>query len=131
MSRSYAVLTTAFLFVAATAFTADSAFAQQPAAGARQGQGGAPGAGARAGGPARRPALILKEEWKQNEKSDEHPVTQDGVANPNLELKLYGTNHDVLMTGRAGDENNPIHLWTGVCTTPCAATLRDRPTSPT
>jgi hypothetical protein len=30
------------------------------------------------------------------------------------------------MTGSAQDENNPIHLWTGLCTTPCAAALRDR-----
>ena len=30
------------------------------------------------------------------------------------------------MTGSAGDENNPTHLWTGMCTAPCAATLRDK-----
>ena len=30
------------------------------------------------------------------------------------------------MTGVAGDENNPIHLWTGMCTTPCAFTLKNK-----
>src|SRR5947207_7322271 len=44
----------------------------------------------RALAPARRPALLFKEERKQNEKGDEHPITQDSVANANLELKLYG-----------------------------------------
>ena len=119
MGRSHAILATAFLFVGA------AAFAQQPPAGAgRQGAAGAPAAAQR--GPARRPALLFKEEWKQNEKGDEHPATQESVANPNLELKMYGQNHEIELTGKAGDENNPIHLWTGLCTTPCAATLRDK-----
>ena len=30
------------------------------------------------------------------------------------------------MTGSAQDENNPIHLWTGMCTTPCAVALREK-----
>jgi hypothetical protein len=121
MSRSYAFITSAVLFIgAATAF----AQAPAPARGGRQGAG-AP-AGARAGGPARRPALLFKEEWKQNEKGDEHAATQESVANPNLELKLYGQNHEVELTGKAGDENNPIHVWTGLCTTPCAVALRDK-----
>jgi len=30
------------------------------------------------------------------------------------------------MTGAATDENNPTHLWTGMCTTPCGFTLRDK-----
>jgi hypothetical protein len=49
------------------------------------------------------------------------------VTNPNLELKLYGpTGKEVLLTGAKGDDNNPIHLWTGMCTTPCAIALRDK-----
>jgi hypothetical protein len=119
MSRTHAILTTAFLLVGA------AAFAQQPAAGAGRQGAGAPAAG-RQGGPARRPALLFKEEWKQNEKGDEHSVTQEGVANPNLELKLYGQNHEIELTGKAGDENNPIHVWTGLCTSPCAFALRDK-----
>ena len=85
-------------------------------------------AGARGGGAAaaRRPGLFFKEEWQQNEKNDEHPATQASVANPSLELQMYGPGKDLQLTGRAGDESNPIHLWSGNCTSPCAATLRDK-----
>jgi hypothetical protein len=78
-------------------------------------------------GRAGRPPLFLREEWKQTPTGGEHPVTADGLANPNLELKLYGsTSKDVQLTGSAQDDNNPIHLWTGLCTTPCAVALRDK-----
>ena len=51
----------------------------------------------------------------------------EALSNPNLELKMYGpAAKEFLMTGSAGDENNPTHLWTGMCTSPCAATLRDK-----
>jgi hypothetical protein len=33
---------------------------------------------------------------------------------------------EVLLTGAAGDENNPIHVWTGMCTSPCAVAFRDK-----
>ena len=123
MSRSYAIITSAILLVgAATAFAQEPA----PAAGGRQGRGGAAAGAAARPGPARRPALLFKEDWKQNEKSDEHAAAQESVGNPNLELKLYGQNHEVELTGKAGDENNPIHVWTGLCTTPCAVALRDK-----
>jgi len=46
---------------------------------------------------------------------------------PSLELKLYGpTGKEVLLTGAKGDDNNPIHLWTGMCSSPCAIALRDK-----
>jgi hypothetical protein len=32
----------------------------------------------------------------------------------------------VQLTGSAKDDNNPIHLWTGMCTSPCAVALRDK-----
>ena len=77
--------------------------------------------------PVRRPSLLFKEEWKQNEKGDEHPVTQQSIANPDLELKLYGpSSKEVQLTGKADDENNPIHVWTGLCTTPCAVAFRHK-----
>jgi hypothetical protein len=74
-----------------------------------------------------RPPLFLREEWKQTAAGGEHPVVlSEALSNPNLELKLYGSNgKDILMTGSAQDENNPVHLWTGLCTSPCAAALRD------
>src|SRR5437879_1832215 len=88
-----------------------------------------PGRG-RGAGAARvtRPPLFLKEEWKQTPAGGEHPVVpSEALSNPNLELKLYGaTSKEIQLTGSAQDENNPIHLWTGGCTTPCAVALRDR-----
>src|SRR2546425_1907188 len=79
--------------------------------------------------PARvtRPPLFFREEWKQTPKNDEHPATQESIANPNLELKLYGTtSKEVQLTGSATDENNPIHVWTGLCSTPCAVAFRHK-----
>jgi hypothetical protein len=75
-----------------------------------------------------RPPLFLKEEWKQTAAGGEHPVVPaEALSNPNLELKLYGaTSKDIQLTGSAQDENNPIHLWTGMCTTPCAVALREK-----
>jgi hypothetical protein len=74
-----------------------------------------------------RPPLFFHEEWKQTPAGGEHPVTADGVANPNLELKLYGASgKDVQLTGSAKDDSNPIHLWTGLCTSACAVALRDK-----
>jgi len=108
------------LFAAVSLVATSVSFAQQPAALA---------AGGRAGGPNRgRPPLFLKEEWKQTEKGGEHPVDAAvALANPNLELKMYGpAAKEFLMTGSAGDDNNPTHLWTGMCTSPCGATLRDK-----
>jgi len=92
---------------------AGSAFAQQPAAPR----------------PARavRPPLFFKEEWKQVPNGGEHPVTLAATANPDLELKLYGpSSKDIQLTGSAGNENDPIHLWTGLCASNCAVALRDK-----
>src|SRR5438094_6012857 len=95
---------------------AGSAFAQ----GRGQGQRGA--------APPTRAPLFFKEEWKQTPAGGEHPVDiPNALSNPNLELKLIGpTGKEILMTGSATDENNPIHLWTGMCTTPCGFTFRDK-----
>ena len=127
MLRRRVVALAVFALFGAASFAA----AQAPQGGGRAGGGAGAGAaqGARAGGggPARRPALFFREEWKQNEKNDEHPITQASVANANLELKTYGPNAaEMAITGRAGDENNPIHVWTGLCTGPCAVMLRDK-----
>src|ERR1700730_17860860 len=75
-----------------------------------------------------RPPLFLKEEWKQTAAGGGHPVVPaEALSNPNLELKLYGaTSKEIQLTGSAQDENNPIHLWTGTCTTPCAVALREK-----
>jgi hypothetical protein len=98
-----------------------SVIAQQPTAPTPQ---GGRGAAARV----TRPALFFKEEWKQIPAGGEHPIAFDSaLSNSALELKVYGpTAKELLMTGAAGDELNPIHVWTGMCTTPCAVALRHK-----
>ena len=72
-----------------------------------------------------RPPIFFREEWKQTPAGGEHPVNAaEALSNAGLELKLYGK--EILLTGSAQDENNPIHLWTGTCTTPCAVALREK-----
>jgi hypothetical protein len=41
-------------------------------------------------------------------------------------MTLHGAGQDIQLTGRAGDENNPIHLWTGTSTSPIAVSLREK-----
>ena len=100
------------------------ALAQQPAPANPAGSGRQGGAA-----PARatRPSLFFREEWKQVPGGGEHPITADAVASANLELKLYGTSSkEIQLTGSAQDENNPIHLWTGLCSPSCAVTLKNK-----
>lgn len=74
-----------------------------------------------------RPPLFLKEDWKQIPGGGEHPVTPASVTVANVELKLYGaSSKEIQLTGVDGDENNPTHVWTGLCTTPCGLALRDK-----
>jgi hypothetical protein len=83
-----------------------------------------------AGAPAARPVrpeLFLAEPWKQIPGGGEHPVTSASITSPNVELKLYGpSSAEIQLTGVDGDDNNPTHVWTGLCTTPCGLTLRDK-----
>jgi hypothetical protein len=85
----------------------------------------APPPGAGEHGPAR-PPLFLREEWKQGPKGGENPVTAASLGNPDLELTLIVPGGQIELTGNAGDENNPIHVWQGLCTTPCGLALRSK-----
>lgn len=84
-----------------------------------------PGPGREGRGPSR-PPLFLSEEWKVT--GGEQGVNPaDAVMHANLELKLYGLDSkNIQITGAAGNESNPVHLWTGLCEQTCAATLRDK-----
>lgn len=73
-----------------------------------------------------RPALFFREEWAQSAKGGEHPVEPGSVGNPDLELALHVPAGEILITGAANDETNPIHPWMGMCTTPCGASLRSK-----
>jgi hypothetical protein len=85
-------------------------FAQQP--------GGGRGAGFRRAEP---PPLFFRETWKDTAMT---PMSQDGVANPDLLVALYGPGNpdDFGVT----NEGNVPHIWTGLCNSACAVTLRNK-----
>ena len=64
------------------------------------------------------PPLFFKETWKNLEGNV--AVTQEHVANPDLELKVYGK--DVNITA----EGNIPHIWTGLCSPSCAVAFRHK-----
>lgn len=98
-----------------------------PLAHAQAATNAAPPANAAAGPPkVPRPGLFFKEDWKQTAQGGEHPVAADSIANPGLELKLYVPAGEIVLTGAANDENNPTHVWLGLCTSPCAVAFRDK-----
>jgi hypothetical protein len=71
--------------------------------------------------------LFFREEWKNETGEYEPKIAQSHVASSNLELKLYGpTAKEILIAGAANNESNPIHPWTGMCTSPCGVGLRDK-----
>ena len=100
--------------------SADSPASSRPPGGA--GQDSRPPAGPRA----TRPPLFLEAAWQQAAGAGEHPVGLDSLTNPALELKLYVPKGEILLTGATGDENNPPHVWLGVCTSPCAVAVREK-----
>ena len=79
-----------------------------------------------------RPPLFFSESWQSlKTPPDDHgawPASQGGVANPDLELTLYGTSGKEiqLVAGRGSSNIVPTNLWTGTTTSPSAAALRDR-----
>jgi hypothetical protein len=84
-----------------------------------------PSSGPTEHGP-QRPPLFFREEWKQGPKGGENTVTAASLANPDLELTLIVPGGQIELTGNAGDENNPVHVWQGLCTTPCGLALRSK-----
>lgn len=65
--------------------------------------------------PPPRPGLFFEEAWKQLPKGGENPLVQAHVANPNLQLKLYGPkNEQFQVTGFDGNDSNPTHTWSGL-----------------
>jgi hypothetical protein len=99
--------------------------AQQPPSAAAQ-PADARGRGPGAPAP---PPLFFKETWRIVGPAHAIAPNEFVVTNPNLELKLYGpsaTASDpdkrIWISGPPG----PPNIWTGMCTTPFAATLRDK-----
>ena len=81
--------------------------------------------------PVPRPGLFFEETWQQVPAGGEQPISQAHVANPALELKLYGPKHtDLQVTGipvgAPGYDANPIHTWSGLCGAGCTFAFRHR-----
>jgi hypothetical protein len=99
--------------------------AQEPAQQAPQRAKPAIGRFGESTGP--RVTLFFREEWKTVPGGAEHGVNQEQVGNPNLELKLYGTESDkVQALGNVNDPSNPPHVWTGLSAAPVIVALRDK-----
>jgi hypothetical protein len=93
-------------------------FAQQPAQGQGRGGGGRGGGGGR---PAP-PMLTMKVEWQATKGTEQVPVVQGTVVDPNLELKQYGAGKKLLNPG-GGDAST---VWSGECDAPFAITFRPK-----
>lgn len=96
-----------------------------------QSAGAAAEGGAIPRGPAPRPGLFFEETWQQIPKGGENPISQDHVANPKLELKLYGPQHELLQVvgvpvGEPGYDANPVHTWSGLCGAGCTFAFRHK-----
>ena len=116
-------------FIAALALAASLPIAVAHAAddGSRPAAGAAAAAGAAPAAPrVTRPGLFFKAEWKQTAKGGEHPLLPDSIGDPRLEFKPYVPAGEIVLNGSENDEGNPVHLWTGLCTSPCALALRDK-----
>jgi hypothetical protein len=113
-----------------TLAVAIAAFAQPPAEGgqAKQKQAKQP--------PVPRPPLFFREEWRQPSHTGaltdaNRRLTPEAVTNPNLELKMYGACKEpgvgtVEVYGAPKDSIFPTNLWTGMCASTVAITLRDK-----
>src|SRR5579871_5259303 len=75
------------------------------------------------------PPLFFKETWRIMGPAHAIAPGEIVVTNPNLELKMYGPSATaadpdkrIWISGPPG----PTNIWTGMCATPFAATLRDK-----
>ena len=76
---------------------------------------------------AQSPSLFFKEVWTINGAA--HAITpgENVLTNANLELKLYGPSATAADPDkRIWISTPPANIWTGMTTTPLAATLRDK-----
>jgi len=76
----------------------------------------------------------LREDWKHvPANTPEHPVVQESITTPGIELKIYGENKQgigpdtgVWELQRASPKDDPTFIYTGPCRVPCALALRHR-----
>jgi hypothetical protein len=126
MFRGIMIVLLAVIVCAGLAF--EGAAQQAPSSGAQSAGGRGRGPGAPSSPPSS-PPLFFKETWKLMGPPHAIVPGEVVVTNPNLEFKMYGpsaTASDpdkrIWISGPPG----PVNIWTGMCTTPFAATLRDK-----
>jgi hypothetical protein len=79
------------------------------------------------------PPLFFREDWKladglpniNTPQEPEHAVVPGDVANPNLEVRLYGDKTG-LTSVKQLNNNGTTYVMTLLCTSNCAVTLRDK-----
>jgi len=77
--------------------------------------------------PAAPPPLFFKEPWQIAGPAHAIAAGENVLTNTNLELKLYGSSATASDPDkRVWISTPPTNIWTGMTTTPFAATLRDK-----
>jgi hypothetical protein len=72
-----------------------------------------------------RPPLFFREDWKETPAAT--PVTAEHLANPKLQLALYGPGKDGIKKSHHDvPKDDPYYIWTGTCAGNCAIALRDK-----
>src|SRR5581483_6873558 len=79
------------------------------------------------------PPLFFREDWKLAEglpnintpQEPEHALFQGDVANPNLEMHLYGDKSGLIAVKQLNN-NDITYVMTLLCTSTCAVALRDK-----
>lgn len=72
------------------------------------------------------PGLLFREDWKET--AAEIPLGQNHVANPDLEVNLYGPGmHGIKKSHHDWIENDPFYVWSGACPGNWAVSLRYKP----
>jgi hypothetical protein len=78
-----------------------------------------------AGQPEQRPGLFFREDWSETPAAT--PITQEHVANPELVLTLYGPGRDgIRKSHHDKPADDPFYVWSGLCPSNWAVTLRHR-----
>ncbi len=131
MQRSFVFNSALKLLVPAAFAIAFVGFAQEPGS-APAGKDKAKAKAAPDAPENHRPGLFMREAWNHTG-TPEHALSQSSVASPNLELHMYGDKPapDPNFGGmwenkRPQPLDDPAHIFTGTCKTPCAATFRDK-----
>ncbi|MBZ5643771.1 MAG: hypothetical protein LAO19_13495 [Acidobacteriia bacterium] len=79
------------------------------------------------------PPLFFREDWTlapglpniNTPQEPEHAIVPADVANPNLEVRLYGDKAGILTVNQPGNKNI-TYVMTLLCASNCAVTLRDK-----